>query len=654
MRRIHREGRRGLGELIAALVVAVALTSAAIAISALIHREAGLASTVALRAAERVRDSNFAPLLSVGLDNGSTLYLVVYPQYPINVSEIVYVKNGVVEEIKVGKVIETVSKLVVDPKYDCSPARIYLVTGSGAVIPYMPARDPRLLSLAYSGNSSILEKPYIDCSLLRAEASTGRSSAQASTASPIGVAVDGDSFYELESSDPPKIDVVDGDPYTISVIRVEATGALSSGGANLTYNITVLGSNEEALGVNVQAIRYSHPLDLKYAVSLKGDQGQRVDVYVFVYCGGSACLTGLLFRSGSPTIYTGKVYSNLTIQANLDQTECPLGENSYVAPSVIGGLSSYKTVVTATCTSTQWYTDYTLEGEIIDGSYATVGPLVLAYSTSISEGLKMWADVWLQSTMPIGGSSSIYQLPCRGPLKYRLVPYTVQGSDPLAQAITGLYNSVIEMDSPKIIVDFGSFNITRNITVSGGIIPFSGGEAYLVETPPYTGLPLVTALNISYKSKVVSSSEYHETIRYEWNITALYSPQPLLWPAPFLVQVDCLETGRKLVIAAPPASTLTLAEGGLEFQGIASTIGEVNVTLRMPSNSTEWRFYIIPLTGSIDEGFTASFTMEPRSAIGEGASVTLKLPVGTYLVIAAPRDPSVYPSSYAAIIVFAY
>ncbi len=636
--------RRGLGELLAALIVAAAMTSIALAYVEVVHT-----STTAMReAGERIslaaREAGYPPVLSVG-EEGSSLYLYLYPQAPVKVDYIVYIKGGETRVIRYGRLVDNATRILLDSSYDCQEARVILVLDGGVAIPYSPARDPRVLRAAYNGDWSLLEKTSIDCQLLQAIQNSGNTGGGASIAVPL----DDGGVASLLEAQPPTIAVDEGNQYTVEDIWVHIEGSIGVNAVNLTYNLTLANSGEPIGSATITVLYPTNDKAVAYIGSVPGDQGQEVRIYAAAYCDGGACVAGIIFSTGEPTIYYGEGYGNMSVSYTSYAKLCDLGPSSYLLPGLIGQVSPLNSTVTARCEKTQWWSRITMKGEF-RGYFTTTGPLVLLLSTHGGTGVALDAWVWLRETDPVKANASSTELPCQGPIKYWLTPFNVTGADPLSSAFIGLYG--YEPSSPLIEASFNGATITREVTRRQDILPLAGAT-YTLVVPPYTSLPFYTTLKISYRNWTIDSEPEYTAYGYQWNLTTAYEPHAYMQPVPYVVHLECIATNQEYIAVAPPGGVVRIVQGGIAYKGLALLVGGLNASLEA-GNATH--YYALQLQGSIDTGLQASFSVFSNPSLIAGPSGTTSLEglqPGYYLIAAAPpgieRDPSLYAASLARI-----
>ena len=188
--------------------------------------------------------------------------------------------------------------------------------------------------------------------------------------------------------------------------------------------------------------------------------------------------------------------------------------------------------------------------------------------------------------------------------------------------------------------------ITRDITASKRILPLYNAT-YYVEAPPYTTLPLATSLSVAYKSEASAISGLY---CLEWNVSAGYSPQPLMQPLPYIVHVRALETGDTYLVVLPVAGLVKINQLGNGYEGIADLVGGIEAHIESPS-AKSYSFDLIKLSGSIGSALKVYYSLYNQplqlEVDGTGAMVVPGEP-GLYVVIAMPQNPSKNPQDYAA------
>jgi hypothetical protein len=641
--------RRGLGELLAAIIVALAVTSLAVVFAETANRTAGVVRVAGKTVEEGLVDASYPPSMSVGL-NGTSLYLVVYPQKPLKVKYIVYVKDGKVLIENESITILNTTQIVVDPSYDCRPASIMLVTDSGIVIPYSPSRDPNVLRAAYAGRWDLLKKTSIDCSLLKAVLEETASEKSAGEGGSSGDYILSDTVYKVLDASPAVPSYEAGNPYAVTILKVHVNGSISENSVNLDYNVSI--ANGSQVGVTrIQLLAssslYQPATTASYIGTITGDQGQPIGLYAVASCTQEICVAGILYASSEPTIYYGEGYINMTAFKHSSSGSCNIGRNSYIAPALLGQVSNYKASLNATCTQNALGVDVSFSGEIVDGYYATTGPLVLVTAT-YGGSLDLDAWVWLAGTRVLKGNASEARLPFNGPIEYWLVKLDFEAGDPLAQVVGALYNYT--PPNPILKVETGNATLYREVTTLKSVMPLSNVAYYLI-TPPYQAIPFSTSLSIRYTSHVRQDTSYVKIIDYKWNLSGAYTPSAFMAPIPYIVVVKCLDSGEEYVIAAPPGPTIEVSQASSSYRGLAILLGGLQATLTV-ENSNASLAYVIAVSGDIDTGLTIAYSIynaaSPEAIVLSNGRAEITLERGLYIITAAPSNPSLDPSNYQA------
>ncbi len=615
--------RRGLSEIIGALILIFVMSSMAIGFLKIANRNENNISYMERQLTNKLKEEINSPFLSINLING-TLYMNIYPSRPFKLNKIIIqFYNGSFRSLNEELIISKPTLIPLIKRYSCEKVKVFLIADSGVIYSYSPIKDPRFLSLNSTAKKTVMKTQWISCRLINLLSNPENTSEKASN---------------LENKDPltSSIMLVADPPEYL--LRDNTT--LGKVKINLYFDGTVA-TTYVFMGLTFNGTNYKLGCGSKVTLNYITDG---IKLQVGDVCTSSYMAFYVNFLSSIPRTNTFHIYAgNISTSAKMSYNGyywVPLGRNSMITPLALSDIANFTSLVRGY--EKEYYSSsiyrISLKG-ISKGNFMTTGPLMIFYS-SIPYRIRvtMTTNITLYYVTTIEVNNESYRLPINGPIYYKLKPVKFLARNGLTSLAQKFLTS--NDNDPLLNVSFGISNVYRTIDIEKSFMPISNAS-YSIVIPPFKSLPYLTALDLRFNSYEDSTSSYFNYL-VNWQLVTENIPTGMGIPYPYLIYINNTEGKRYLVIASRNPNNISIKQISEKFGEYSVLVSGLNVTILTEKNDT-FRVYAIKLTdkGSYLESevdITSSKAIYLGMLTSKKDSLHLNLTKGAYLIILVPEN----------------
>lgn len=582
--------RRGLSELIGALIVTVIIVSSMAFIINVYDSSMKRMKQSSLEVSKRIITASQPIYFSLLLENNK-LIMNIYVFNPIRIESIIYINNNLIKYIKINKTIYDYGRFTIDSNYNCAPSRVFLILEDGTLIPYSPQRDPRVLLAPANIRATLYTKSYIDCDYLD-ELNNISNWGNHRNSTIIYIY---NKTFKLIEAPPAKYSLVRGNPYTVKLFYLKIKGNLTINGRVVfqLYN----GTGEQLLASNEIKVPSESRAISKFLESFQ-DDGKTIDMYSRIACAqpGFACVVGIAFRlhnsTGSLALFSGNAEARMKIIFHYSHNNCDYNNVTYIAPVIYAPISSFHSKVKGTCR--EYYgTNVNFTGKAL-GRFTTPQSLALLASTSPGENFEIESQIYFREVMQLNINKSSLILNLNNSIiNYRRIKINPKYKNALTKSLIlfnyDINNKQLMEGSTYYKVIINGIVLYRPINENYLILPTTSyNNITLYYDPPHT-IPMVTSIEVKYLKKSTGlPKEYY----YIYNISS--QEKPLGYPSllPALVIIKDLSHNINYLIGFPIEEVYIL-QLNKKYYGLSMIISGLSFTI---SNNNLIYFELIELS----------------------------------------------------------